>query len=89
MLSIELNWKTVAAVYLFGMGVIWLTKSSLKEAKEVAMEMAPHINPVDESNIFNRGFESVWHAITGSDQSPGADIYDWIHGTGEEQGYLP
>jgi hypothetical protein len=38
------------------------------------------INPVDPNNIINRGAESVYQTVTGSNGTIGGDFYDATHG---------
>ena len=36
------------------------------------------INPVNEGNVFNRAANRLWQAISGSDETIGADIFDGV-----------
>lgn len=37
------------------------------------------VNPIDDKNVINTWFGTAYSQVTGSDQSFGADVYDWIH----------
>jgi len=67
-----------AILYMIGgiVVVYWLWKGQLKhDTKAVAQA----INPVNPDNVFNRAFEGSYQGIVGSDQPPGADLYDKSH----------
>ncbi|WP_282755011.1 hypothetical protein [Desulfuromonas thiophila] len=48
--------------------------------KADAARVAAAVNPADSGNVINQWFESAYRTATGSQQAPGADIYDWLHG---------
>mgnify|MGYP000277123285 CR=1 FL=1 len=67
---------------LIGIGVVavlglWYLKNQTVEA---AKEVGEAVNPINRDNIFNRAFNATYTAITGSEDSLGADIADWLHG---------
>lgn len=59
------------------LGVWYLAHKTKQAAKEVAQA----VNPLNQDNIFNTGFDAVYQSLTGSKDTLGADIADWIHGT--------
>lgn len=63
-LDIEINWKTVAVVGGLLVVGVWFTKRQAEKAVEVVKDTAEALNPVDENNIINKGFESVFEDIT-------------------------
>lgn len=48
----------------------------ISKAREV---ITKDLNPADPDNIINRGFESVYQTVTGSNGTLGGDIYDILH----------
>lgn len=51
-----------------------------KKAGEAAAKAGNAINPINNDNVFNRGFESVGQYITGDKNwTLGGSIYDWLH----------
>lgn len=45
----------------------------------VAADAAQAINPLNNDNVINRGFTSVYQTVTGSEGTLGTDIYDFTH----------
>ena len=41
------------------------------------------INPVDQDNIFNRGFNGLFRGVTGSEGTLGTELADFFNPTGE------
>ncbi|MFL1484892.1 hypothetical protein [Marinobacter sp. LN3S78] len=54
-------------------GVWWLSG----RAWETARDVGEAVNPVNHDNVFNRGFEGLYQAVTGSDGTPGTDLAEW------------
>lgn len=76
MLSVKMDYKSVIAAALLGAGAVWLAKKAItKGVKEVAEK----VNPADPDNVINEWFEDTYSFMTGSENSPGADLYDWLH----------
>ena len=49
------------------------------KAPKVISEGLKSVNPLEDTNIFNRAFEALWEKIFQTGQKPGEDIYDWTH----------
>lgn len=49
------------------------------KAGETVKDVANAVNPVNHDNVFNQGFEGVYRWATGSQGTPGTDLYDWVH----------
>lgn len=75
--SIQVNWKTVAAVAVVGALVIWYTRKSVGE-------VAAAVNPVSPDNIFNKAVTATGAAVTGQkDWTLGGALYDATHTDGK------
>jgi hypothetical protein len=48
--------------------------------KKTLSDAGQAINPVNPDNVFNRTFNSVYRAVTGSRNTLGEDIADWRFG---------
>lgn len=92
MLDVDLDYKTVIAVAVVGAVAVWTVKQSAVKAIEFAQDtVLPAVNPVSQDNIFNRGFNAVYSALTGSEDSLGEDVadgvehvssfFDWLKGS--------
>ncbi len=46
---------------------------------DAAMAAGHAVNPMNNDNIINQGFESIYQGVTGSTGSLGGDIYDLSH----------
>ncbi len=67
----------VAAVGVLGVVGIWYTKRQAAKAVETVGDA---LNPVSQTNIFNRGVNSVVQTLTGKEnQTLGGWIYDITH----------
>lgn len=62
----------VAGAYFLGK---WIVKDAAGEVGKAAQA----INPVNHDNVFNKGANSLYQAITGSSGTIGTDIADWLH----------
>lgn len=91
----KINTTQIAITAIIG-GVAWyLFGRTLKATADVvntvtegvsgavtAVKENPNlINPISDENVANKAAVSVWQATTGSNQSIGEDVYDWIHST--------
>jgi hypothetical protein len=50
---------------------------------DAAGAAAQAVNPLNNDNIINQGFDSAYQGITGSDGTLGSDVYDgvqWVKG---------
>jgi len=84
-LGVSVQTKEIIIAAVVGAGAVWALKNlvivpAAKAVADIAPEAAQAVNPVNNDNIFNRAFESLYQAVTGSDQSPGADLYDLLEG---------
>jgi hypothetical protein len=67
----------VLAVGIVGGVGVWYVKKQAKEAIDIVGDA---INPISETNIFNRGVNSVVQTLTGKEnQTLGGWIYDVTH----------
>lgn len=67
---------------LIGMGVAalvigWYVR---RQTIETAKEVAQAVNPVNPDNVINAWFEDAYQRVTGSERTPGGDLYHWLHG---------
>jgi len=76
---LKLDFKGIIAAALIGALAIWAVKRTLFNAVDYVAENSDKFNPTKEENLINQGFTSIYQDVFGSDQSLGADIYDWIH----------
>ena len=58
---------------------IWLAKKTATVAVDVVKTAATAINPFNNDNIINQGFNGLYTAATGSDSTLGSDVYDVTH----------
>lgn len=74
-----MNWtpRNVAITAGLGLLAVWYIKRQAGAAVEQA---AQAVNPVNHDNVFNRGANAVWGAVTDGQGTIGTDIYDWLHG---------
>jgi len=79
MLSVKMDYKSVIAAALVGAGAVWFARRAIKEGAEQLGEIAKKVDPANEENVINQWFEDAYSDVTGSQQSPGADLYDWLH----------
>lgn len=61
----------IAAVVLF---LLWYLKNRAGEAVEVVNR---NLNPTEDTNLANRGFNWLYQSATGSDGTLGTDIAEW------------
>jgi hypothetical protein len=52
----------------------WYVK---RQAGEAVAEVAQAVNPVNRENVFNRGFNALYGAVTDGKGTAGTDLYDW------------
>ena len=78
-MMLQLDYKTIIATAIVGAGAVWLAKRTIKEGVEVAGDIVKKVDPVNPKNVFNDWFEAAYTSVTGSANSPGADLYDWLH----------
>lgn len=57
----------LAGVALVALAAWWLVKHS------------GLFNPLNQNNLANQGFDSLYQGVTGSQGTLGADIYNWTH----------
>lgn len=50
------------------------------KAVEVVKDAAEAVNPFNNDNVINQGFEYLYRELTGSEGNPGSDFYDATHG---------
>lgn len=72
----ELDWKAVLALGLVGAIAVYFLK---KQATAAMSAVGQAINPVSSSNIAYQGASALTSAVTGSNESLGAQIYDWFN----------
>ncbi len=70
--NLELDWKGVTVI---GLGIVILVWWGRKQIKDFAKA----VNPIDDKNVINQGFEAVYKNLTGRENNLGEDIYDWFH----------
>jgi len=75
----DIDMGTVAITALIGAMVVWAAKQTAKAAVDGVKEVGEAINPLNDENVFNKGATNAYQNITGSDQSMGADLYDYMH----------
>ena len=56
--------------------VLWYLKG---KAGEAAAKVVQSVNPTDNRNLANRLFDWAYQGVTGSDDTLGADVADWLH----------
>ena len=79
MLSVKMDYKSVIAAALVGAGAVWFVKKTIREGAEEIEKIAKAVDPTDRENVINQWFERAYSDVTGSQSSPGADLYDWLH----------
>jgi hypothetical protein len=60
-------------------GVIALAWYAKRQAGAAVAAVAPLVNPFDDRNFANQAAESIYQAITGSENSIGSDVYEVTH----------
>ena len=63
-----------------GLAVAYMLYRTAGKAGELVKEGAQAINPLNNDNVINRGFTSIYQGVTGSTGDLGSDIYDGTHG---------
>lgn len=79
MLSVKMDYKSVIAAAVVGAGAVWFVKRLIKQGAEEIEKIAKAVDPTDRENVINQWFERAYSDVTGSQSSPGADFYDWLH----------
>lgn len=77
------NDKLLLIIGAAGLGLAVLSEWTAAAADAVgdaAKTTGEAVNPVNDGNIFNRAAESVYSKVTGSKDSPGADVAQWWYG---------
>jgi len=64
----------VAGLAVAALGVAWYHRKAITEAVDIT----------SANNVINKAAESVYQSTTGSQQSIGADFYDWLNPQVEE-----
>jgi len=75
-MQVNLDWKLGAVLVLGVYGGMYIV--SLK-IPEVAQWADTNLNPTKDTNWFNKTFEKIYKALTGSEDNLGEDIYDFFH----------
>ena len=70
------QWSPKTVLIVGGIAVLgaWYLKG---KAGEMVKDVGQAVNPVNHDNVFNRGAESLYQAVTGSEGTPGTDLADW------------
>lgn len=72
-----------AAVGVGVVGFYWIGKRTAKATGELATRAAVAtgrgLDPTSQGNIFNRGFNALWQAISGDESTLGTKVFDWLH----------
>lgn len=73
------RWTPKTTLIVAGVAVVglWYVK---RKATETIKDVGQAVNPVNHDNVFNRGFNSVYQAVTGSTGTLGTDLADWLNG---------
>ena len=72
--------KTEAIVVLgIGLAAVYLATRAGKAIIGTAADALPYINPADSRNIVNTAANDLWQWASGSNQTIGADVYDYVH----------
>jgi hypothetical protein len=58
-------------------GGVWLLAH---EGEKAVTAVAQAVNPVSQKNVFNRGFNALTKSVTGSEETLGERVSDWMHG---------
>lgn len=74
---INLDAKGVAMLGAVAVGLYWLAKQEVKS-------VAAAINPADQNNVINTGFNSIYASLTDGKGTLGTDIYDFFHPTADD-----
>lgn len=71
-----MKWTPKTVAITAGVVVIgaWYIK---RKAGKAITEAGQAVNPVNRENIFNRAFNGVYGAVTGSEQPAGTDLGQW------------
>lgn len=81
--------KSFTGVMVLGglVGAFYLYRQSKKTAEAVVDFASENLNPVDDNNIANRGFNAAWKKVTGYDVSLGSKIAEWVHERNEDEAW--
>lgn len=63
-----------------GLAVVYLAYRGAGKVVEAAGDAAQAVNPFNNQNVINQGFEYLYREFTGSTGNPGSDFYDATHG---------
>lgn len=73
--GVKVSGKEVMITGIFAGTLFFLSKKTLEKT---VPEIAEKIDPVNPDNIFNAYFEKFYSALTGSEDTPGEDVYDGV-----------
>lgn len=68
--NINLTWREILAIAGLAVAGVWFLKHEYETGA---------INPASDQNLAFKASTSLYDDLTGSQQSPGADFYDWTH----------
>ncbi len=63
-----------------GLALAYMMTRGAGKAVEAVKDAAQAINPLNNDNIINKGFTSIYQGVTGSEGTLGGDFYDATHG---------
>lgn len=69
--------QSTLILVIAGLLVLWYLKSRAGEVAEKAVEA---VNPADQENLANRGFNWLYQTVTGSEGTAGTDLAGWMEG---------
>lgn len=59
-----------------GVALLWYLKH---KAGQAVTQAAQAVNPTNQNNIFNQGFNTLYQDVTGSKGSLGTDLAGWMN----------
>lgn len=77
--DIPLTWIIGGGVVLAAVAYVKLNGGVAAVAGDMVDGAFHAVSPMNPENVFNRAATSVYQGVTGSDDSIGGDIYDFLH----------
>ena len=70
------QWTPKTTLIVAGVAVVGVWYLSGRGV-EVVKDVGQAVNPINHENVFNRGFNALYGAVTGSEGTLGTDVADW------------
>ena len=73
------NKYLMAGAVVAGLALAYALYKGAGAVADVVGDAAQAVNPLNNDNVINRGFTSIYQGVTGSEGTLGTDVYDIVH----------